>query len=148
LAIEKELPNVQYYTVFCYKECWKSKNWTVKKSIVIDSRNADNPRRNSCFYRKFDGNMSLSAAEELEKRETKQAEAAADRKLAVEAINIAKDTADATNKTAATTGKLAWVTLFLAVATVVAAIVTPLFTHYLDYEDQQTKAQVISVKWL
>ena len=49
-------------------------------AIVSIERNDKNPRGNSCFYREFQMGMSLPAAEGLEKRETIQKEAAADRK--------------------------------------------------------------------
>jgi len=104
---------------FCYKLMWKSKT-TVKKSIVMIDRSANNPRGNSCFYREFCEDMSLLAAEELEKRETKQAEAAADRKL---------------------TKRLVMITGFLALATLVTCIV-PLWLHWLDHKDQQAKTPI------
>lgn len=49
-------------------------------NIIKLNRNDKNSRANSCFYRKFEKGMLFSAAEELEKRETIQKEAAADRK--------------------------------------------------------------------
>lgn len=50
------------------------------ETIIDINRNAKNSCSNSCFYHKFQPGMLLPAAEELEKRETMQKEAAADRK--------------------------------------------------------------------
>jgi hypothetical protein len=58
------------------------------KTIIDTNRKANNSRANSCFYRKFEKGMLLPAAEELEKRETIQKEASADRKWVVIGIVI------------------------------------------------------------
>jgi hypothetical protein len=65
-------------------------------TIIKTERKAENPRGNSCFYRKFEKGMQLLAAEELEKRETVQQEAVADRKLIRRGVWATWGTATAT----------------------------------------------------
>ena len=77
------------YALSCYKGVWDEgigydgdKYDYLYKTIIEENRGrgAENVRGNSCFYFEFQGYMSLISAEELEKRETIQKEAKADRK--------------------------------------------------------------------
>gem|GEM_PF-4196683 len=101
-CMRKEVVDYETY-LCCYKEVWDAANFinTIKrgatsyqelgndekeleeilwKTVVKTERNDSNPRGNNCFYFEYQESMSLEAADELEKRETIQKEAAADRK--------------------------------------------------------------------
>jgi hypothetical protein len=80
-----------------------------KVTVTKKERKAKNSRGNFCFYRKFEDGMLLSAAEELEKRETMQAEANADRKCIRRGV---------------------WATFATAIATLIAAILGSVLTYY------------------
>jgi hypothetical protein len=96
-SINSKVPKSQLST----EECDKLEKvlWT---TIVTTDRSAKNPRENSCFYREFEDGMLLDAAEELEKRETIQKDAAADRKI---------------------TKVVAWATIGTAVATILTNVI-------------------------
>lgn len=64
----------------CHKGVWDDGCGKKDISTFEKDRFAENSRGNSCFYYPYQEGMLLSAAEELEKRETIQKEANADRK--------------------------------------------------------------------
>lgn len=113
--------------LFCYRGCWDESVWEknhkrnkalLKKTIIINRNDANSSSGNSCFYRKFQPEILLPAAEELEKRETIQKEAAADRRW----IKVG-----------------AWATFATAVATfaaVAATLVVGLLTTHCSTETQ------------